>query len=77
MWFNDECKEVTKNGEKAQRKLSTHPTAASVEKYRIIRTKARRTTKTYAISLALAVICHNKEKNFTIFSDSMSSFKWI
>ena len=31
----------------------------------------------YAISLALAVIRHRKEKNFIIFSDSMSSLEAI
>jgi len=31
----------------------------------------------HAISLALAVICRSKEKNFTIFSDSMSSLEAV
>ena len=39
-------KEVINTWKKAQRKLNTHPTAANIEKYRIIRAKARRTIKT-------------------------------
>jgi len=55
---------------------------AAVVVYRCT-TKTARLTNTasifsaelYAISLALAVICHSKDNNFVIFSDSMSSLQ--
>jgi len=45
MWFNDDCKTAVKDRKKALHKVKASPTTENIEKYKIIRAKARRTIK--------------------------------
>ena len=44
-WFNDSCKRAIKDRKKAQRKFFSNPTLSNVQNFKLLRAKARQTTK--------------------------------